>query len=34
MAYPSDVTDDDWKLIEQYFARRSKRGAIATAIPA
>ena len=28
MGYPSDVTDDDWKLIEKYFERASKRGAV------
>lgn len=29
MSYPSDVTDEDWALIEKYFERSSKRGAVA-----
>lgn len=28
MGYPSDVTDKDWEIIEKYFARTDKRGAV------
>ena len=28
MGYPSDVTDDDWELIEKYFSRTNKRGSV------
>lgn len=28
MGYPSDLSDSDWELIKDYFARTSKRGAV------
>lgn len=28
MGYPSDLSDADWELIENYFARTNKRGAV------
>lgn len=28
MGYPSDLTDGDWALIEKYFERTNKRGAV------